>query len=296
MTTHLYGFGNTIKPIHDICQKKGLLFFEDSAQALSTKVDGKMAGTFGKFGVYSFSYPKNVCTFYGGALVTDDDGLAEKVRENISGYINLYKKFYYQRVLSSLVKDVMTMDVLYPLIVSKIIRLAYKHDISCLKNQVEVHLPVRLFDEIPNAYLRKVSGFEGKLIINQLPGVEKDARHRINAALLYDQGLKDIPEIGCPKYYPDFTHTYLYYPIEVPDRINLMKYMIDRKKDVAYQHIPNCASKKTFSRYRSHCPNAENAANNTLTLPTYGKYMLDEVEKTVSVIREYFGKEKYNVN
>lgn len=67
--------------IHQIAIKYNLRVFEDSAQAFGAKYNNKYAGTFGLFGTFSF-YPAKLlgCFGDGGALVTDDDELAKKVR------------------------------------------------------------------------------------------------------------------------------------------------------------------------------------------------------------------------
>ena len=64
-----------------IADEHGLLLVEDSAQALGATLDGQGAGTFGAWGVFSF-YPSKTLGCFGdaGALVTDDDALAETVR------------------------------------------------------------------------------------------------------------------------------------------------------------------------------------------------------------------------
>lgn len=64
--------------IQAIADKHGLLIVEDAAQALGSKFKGKCAGTFGKFGTFSF-YPAKVlgCFGDGGAIVTDDDDIAD---------------------------------------------------------------------------------------------------------------------------------------------------------------------------------------------------------------------------
>ena len=67
--------------IAGIADEHGLLLVEDSAQALGATLDGRGAGTFGAWGVFSF-YPSKTLGCFGdaGALVTDDDGVAETVR------------------------------------------------------------------------------------------------------------------------------------------------------------------------------------------------------------------------
>jgi dTDP-4-amino-4,6-dideoxygalactose transaminase len=67
--------------IQAVCDRHGLAMVEDSAQALGSKYKGKFAGTFGKAGTFSF-YPAKIlgCFGDGGAIVTDDDHVAEQAR------------------------------------------------------------------------------------------------------------------------------------------------------------------------------------------------------------------------
>jgi len=67
--------------IAGIADEYGLLLVEDAAQALGATLDGRGAGTFGAWGVFSF-YPSKTLGCFGdaGALVTDDDAVAETVR------------------------------------------------------------------------------------------------------------------------------------------------------------------------------------------------------------------------
>ena len=59
-----------------------LVLIEDSAQALGSKYpDGRHMGTVGDIGSFSFSVPKVISTGQGGALVTNDDSLATKIRK-----------------------------------------------------------------------------------------------------------------------------------------------------------------------------------------------------------------------
>lgn len=59
----------------------GLPLVEDAAQALGARVDGRMVGTFGKLGCFSFFPSKPLGAFGdGGLVVTSDPELAERVR------------------------------------------------------------------------------------------------------------------------------------------------------------------------------------------------------------------------
>ena len=70
-----------ISVFEDLCRDNGLLLIEDSAQALgSFYPDNRHMGTVGKVGSFSFSAPKVISTGQGGALNTNDDKIAYKLR------------------------------------------------------------------------------------------------------------------------------------------------------------------------------------------------------------------------
>jgi perosamine synthetase len=65
----------------EIARKHDIFLIEDTAQSLGARWQGKHLGTFGIIGSFSFSAPKIITTGQGGALVTDNDDLAEKIRQ-----------------------------------------------------------------------------------------------------------------------------------------------------------------------------------------------------------------------
>ncbi len=80
MPTQLNGRTANMDAISKICEKYGLLLFEDSAQALGSKFKGKNAGTFGLASCISF-YPAKVlgCFGDGGAVLTNNEEIYRKV-------------------------------------------------------------------------------------------------------------------------------------------------------------------------------------------------------------------------
>ncbi|HEY5260564.1 MAG TPA: DegT/DnrJ/EryC1/StrS family aminotransferase, partial [Solirubrobacteraceae bacterium] len=66
--------------IAELCAEHDLLLLEDSAHGLGSRLHGRHLGTFGAAGAFSFFSNKNLAVGEGGAAVTDDAALADRMR------------------------------------------------------------------------------------------------------------------------------------------------------------------------------------------------------------------------
>jgi len=81
IVTHLYGQAADMEPILEICRAAGVVLIEDCAEAHGAKIGGCKVGSFGRAGCFSFYPTKNLGAYGdGGAITTDDDGLAQRLR------------------------------------------------------------------------------------------------------------------------------------------------------------------------------------------------------------------------
>ena len=81
LVVHLYGQASNMDIIMEIARKHNLRVVEDCAQSHGARFRGKMTGTFGDIGCFSFYPSKNLGAFGdGGAIVTDDSSIADDVR------------------------------------------------------------------------------------------------------------------------------------------------------------------------------------------------------------------------
>ena len=81
LLVHLYGQVRNMERWAEICERSGTYLLEDCAQSHVATWKGKIAGTFGSWGAYSFYPTKNLgAVGDGGALVTTAEEIADKAR------------------------------------------------------------------------------------------------------------------------------------------------------------------------------------------------------------------------
>jgi dTDP-4-amino-4,6-dideoxygalactose transaminase len=77
---HYAGVGCDMDTLRSIGREHGLAIIEDAAQAVDARYKNRYLGTIGDIGCYSFHSTKNIVCGEGGALLTNDSALMEKVR------------------------------------------------------------------------------------------------------------------------------------------------------------------------------------------------------------------------
>ncbi|HSS20775.1 MAG TPA: DegT/DnrJ/EryC1/StrS family aminotransferase [Pyrinomonadaceae bacterium] len=80
MPVHLFGQMCDMKALRAIAERYGLAIIEDAAHCVEGTRDGFKTGALGDTACYSFYATKNLTCGEGGAVVTNDDNLAEKLR------------------------------------------------------------------------------------------------------------------------------------------------------------------------------------------------------------------------
>lgn len=81
VAVHLYGHPCDMDAVMDTAQERGLKVIEDCAQAHGAEYKGRRVGAIGDIGCFSFYPGKNLGGYGdGGAIVTNDEKLAEKCR------------------------------------------------------------------------------------------------------------------------------------------------------------------------------------------------------------------------
>src|SRR5687767_12847316 len=80
LPVHLYGQMCDMRALRAIADRHGLAIVEDAAHCIEGTRDGVRPGELGDTACFSFYATKNLTCDEGGALVTDRDDLAERLR------------------------------------------------------------------------------------------------------------------------------------------------------------------------------------------------------------------------
>lgn len=152
LVVHLYGQASEMDKIMGIARKHGLRVVEDCAQSHGAKFRGRTTGTFGDVGCFSFYPSKNLGAFGdAGAIVTDDDGIAEDVR--VFRNYGSEKRYYNKVVGANSRLDELQAGLLR-------VRLGHMEELEAQKR------------EICERYLRELDGEKF-----ELPGIREGASH-----------------------------------------------------------------------------------------------------------------------
>jgi len=77
---HTFGHPVRIVELCALAEKWGIPVVEDAAEALGSTLQGKACGTFGQTGIFSFNGNKTITSGGGGAIVTNNEKLADQAK------------------------------------------------------------------------------------------------------------------------------------------------------------------------------------------------------------------------
>jgi perosamine synthetase len=77
---HTFGHSVRLGPLLEVAHRYQLPLVEDAAESLGSYYAGRHTGLWGRLGVLSFNGNKTITTGGGGAIITDDEGLARRAK------------------------------------------------------------------------------------------------------------------------------------------------------------------------------------------------------------------------
>jgi len=288
LITHLHGLAAPANDIRQICRRHNVPMLEDTAQAFGAMEHGKKLGTIGEAGIYSFGMYKNLNVWYGGAVVSDNKGLIERIRAEVASCEYQSTGFILKRIKQGLLTDVVTFPAIFKTLTYRIFRYGVLQDVEWINRKVRTELDTSRRDELPDHYRTRFTPLQARMALGQVDHIDTGNETRIRNAAAYTRGLEGIDGLMLPPSRADSSHIYSYYPIQCDDRDSLIRHLMLRRRDVAEQHLKNCADLSGFSEFYRDCLQARQTASKVILLPTYPRYSAIDIERNIEAVRAYF--------
>ena len=267
LAVHMFGNPCDMKGVMEIANDHNLIVIEDAAQLMGAEYDGKKIGTIGDAGFFSFGRGKPITAIEGGAIVTNDDKIAKRSKEIISGFEKQKRK----EIIAILFK-----------------LLGY----SSLKNRIVYQL---IHKHARNENLRKdititnlgfkFSNLQASIGLIQLSKLDEFNRSRIENAKFLREHLRGVGEVSLPLVSTKAKPIYLRFPIRVEMESKRDKLMSNLEKSgIESSVVYPVTLPRVHGVNTDNYVNAEEVVRKMLALPTHPLVRKEDLEKMEDII------------
>lgn len=148
-------------------------------------------------------------------------------------------------------------------------------------------------DYVTLGYNFRLSNISASLGLSQIRKIEKIISMRKVIADTYTSLMQKFVPDASPQQIPDgCRHVFQLYSLRVPDRDNLMKYMSDHgiMTKIYFAPVHRTHYYERELGYRVSLPVTDRIAGDIMSLPIYPGMPLEDVEKVVQVMKEFYGR------
>lgn len=286
---HTFGQPDEMETIQKICQENHLILIEDCAHALGAEYQSRKVGAFGQASFFSFGRDKIISSVFGGAVATNDQQLAKKLKK-LKNQAPYPSKFWlFQQLLHPIIFHLLILPFYFFFSLGKIIL------ISC--QQLHFLSKAVSFKEKMGQFPNKIYRYSNALAclcLAQLNSLETMNHRRRQIAQLYSKELFKLP-IKLPKVKKNCRHIFLRFTIRVPQARQLIAFA--KKHQILlgdwYRSViaPRGVDLKSVFYQPGSCPQAEQAAQESVNLPTYPRMTLKEAKRVIKVVKKFCNSE-----
>lgn len=282
IATHIEGQPCDLSRIIEIAKKYNLKVIEDCAQAFGAEYKNKKVGNFGDAAYFSFAMGKQINTRGGGVILTNDDEMAEYIRNRIKSYPEakkgvIIRKFVFMNTVHFFMKSFLFNSLIFPgiyvsnLFSEDIINILFE-DKGLLRN-------------FTDKYCVKYSNLQAAIGLRRLESLEENNKKRIENANILNKYLH--PAIKRQRQVSGAKPVYLYYSVVLENRSRIKRRLLNYGIDTQASWNVSCPSLNLFKDYATDSPVADGLEKSSLYIPVYP----DLKEKDLKYIAERINKE-----
>ena len=296
LATHLNGLPAPMSALAALARAHELQLIEDISYGLETWHAGKRLGTFGAASVMSMSMFKPLDTCRGGAIITDDDQLAQRIRRAMS----LRQGPAAAAFMGSCASELMS-QLLFS-------RAGFSLFTHYLFNGMERFKPGSV-DELQRGNPRPLNPTDGHIRMCEAGSLRPPAHPSPGQALLGRPGLARLPERAArfranaeaicelfahfaPHRLPALEQgdvpAFWRLPVWMGDRPGFRAFMSDRYIDTSISGLPCCSELAAFKAFAMATPRASAYGRETVCIPNQDALSTSQLRLILDSLTEYF--------
>lgn len=247
VVVHHGGHPCDMDPIIEIAKGRGIPIVEDAAHAVGARYKGRMAGSLGTMACFSFGALKNICTGDGGMLTTDDEQIAERIKN--MRWMGINRSTYDRFRRNGRAR-------------------AWEYDVE------------------EAGYKFHMNDMSAALGIVQLAKLESTNAARREVAVQYRRAFEDLDWIQTLKEREYARSAHHAFVVLAEDRDGLIEHLAEQEIDAGVHYRPNHLY-SVYEPYRRSLPVTESLWTRMATLPLFPAMTNDDVLKVINAVRAF---------
>ncbi len=283
---HTYGYPCDMDAIMEIARGHGVCVIEDCCLALGSKYKGRLVGTLGLAGYFSFQWNKPYTTGLGGMVITSDKELASRIESlqaeemcrpsaqetlQLAMQLFIYRLFVYPRTTA--------------LAQSLFRYLTRKGAVVGSSNTSEFE-PTKADD-----FFKGSSVVQARSGLRQLKKIEDNISHRVKMAQLYDELLENKGWKGRDYNKVVTEPVMVRYPLRIMEKQQALAQAAKAGIELgSWFECPLHPIETPLASYDYQigmCPQAEKASREVVNLPLHPRASARTAERTVNFITRF---------
>jgi len=280
---HTYGYPCEMDAIMEIAGRHGVCVIEDCCLALGSKYKGRLAGTLGRAGYFSFQWNKPYTTGLGGMVITGDKELTSRI-ESLQA----------EQMCSPSAREVLMLSMqlliyrlfVYPgttALAQSLFRYLTRKGAVVGSSDTSEFEPARADD-----FFKGSSVTQARSGLRQLRRIEDNFSHRASMAQLYDELLENKGWKGRNYDKAVMAPVMVRYPVRITQKQEALARAAKAGIELgSWFECPLHPIETPLASYDytiGMCPEAEKAAREVVNLPLHPRVNARTAERTVNFI------------
>ncbi len=260
--THIFGFPTDVEAIANLARARDCVTIEDAAAGFGTRLDGRMLGTFGDIGIFSFERSKRFPSFRGAAIVINNGKVLDPAKLSEAWAIEPRRVMPFRELAFALFYNAVTTPRFYGRVTLPLILNRYRSAQGpFLEDDPDIE------KEGP-FYTRDFHPYQAALVLRSLKRFDKIRARIAELVAAY----REVLTLGSVMTFspPNCDDAgLLRFPVAFPGRkrSELLRSALQRGLFLETNYERPLAEEKDWARF----PNAVWAANNLILLPLYSR-------------------------